>query len=351
MRFGHFFYPMKFDDSRDSDEIQDCLKEAELVESLQMDAIWFAEHYFTGECVYGDPLVFASAVAVKTKTIKLGFGILELPIHNPVRLAIQTSLLDNLSHGRLIVGTAKGSNYNAFEYLGFGSDPRDNNEQMEEAEDLLVQAWTNDNLDFKGKYWQVSFPSIRPRPYQKPHPPLTRACIQNESIQEMAKIGRPILLRGGSINTVKAKIELYRDTMSAEGYSEEKIEENLEQIWVWQEMHLANTDEDALNDFIPAHHDAYAKMESIRQQWNPTDITMSTQTPPLDIFQYGKTPDPNSSEHLVGSPRRVAEQIDLMKKAGIRNLMLTNRGLIPKSKTAHSLHLLSEKIMPFFRAN
>ena len=237
MRFGHFFYPMKFDDSRDADEIQDCLKEAELVESLQMDAIWFAEHYFTGECVYGDPLVFASAVAVKTKTIKLGFGILELPIHNPVRLAIQTSLLDNLSHGRLIVGTAKGSNYNAFEYLGFGSDPRDNNEQMEEAEDLLVQAWTNDNLDFKGKYWQVSFPSIRPRPYQKPHPPLTRACIQNESIQEMAMIGRPILLRGGSINTVKAKIELYRDTMAAAGYREEKIEEKLDKNWDRQEMH------------------------------------------------------------------------------------------------------------------
>ena len=97
---------------------------------------------FHGRIVYGDPLVFASAVAVRTKTIKLGFGILELPIHNPIRLAIQTALLDNLSHGRLIVGTAKGSNYNAFEYLGFGSDPRDNNQQMEEAEDLLIQAWT-----------------------------------------------------------------------------------------------------------------------------------------------------------------------------------------------------------------
>ncbi|GIT69852.1 MAG: hypothetical protein Ct9H300mP27_09560 [Chloroflexota bacterium] len=86
-------------------------------------------------------------------------------------MAIQTALLDNLSHGRLIVGTAKGPNYNAFEYLGFGSDPRDNNQQMEEAEDLLIQAWTSDNVDFKGKYWQVSFPSISPRPYQKPHPP------------------------------------------------------------------------------------------------------------------------------------------------------------------------------------
>ena len=96
MRFGHFFYPMKFDDSRDEQAIQECLAEAELVEELGFDPIWIAEHYFTGECVYGDPLVFASALAMKTKRIELGFGILELPLHNPVRVAIQTALLDNL---------------------------------------------------------------------------------------------------------------------------------------------------------------------------------------------------------------------------------------------------------------
>ena len=79
MRFGHFFYPMKFDDSNDEQAIQECLDEAVLVEALGFDAIWIAEHYFTGECVYGDPLVFASAVAVKTSRIELGFGILELP--------------------------------------------------------------------------------------------------------------------------------------------------------------------------------------------------------------------------------------------------------------------------------
>ena len=164
MRFGHFFYPMKFDDTRDGQEIDECLDEAQLVEELGMDAIWFAEHYFTGECVYGDPLVFASAVAVKTKRVQLGFGILELPLHNPVRVAIQTALLDNLCHGRLVVGTGRGSNYNAFEYIGFGTTPDLGAAQLEEAEELLVKAWTTDNVDFKGKYWQVSFPSARPRP-------------------------------------------------------------------------------------------------------------------------------------------------------------------------------------------
>ena len=81
MRFGHFFFPMKFDDTQDEQAIQDCLHEAQLIEELGMDAIWFAEHYFTGECVYGDPLVFASAVAVKTSRVLLGFGIIELPLH------------------------------------------------------------------------------------------------------------------------------------------------------------------------------------------------------------------------------------------------------------------------------
>ena len=349
MRFGHFFYPMKFDDTRDGQEIHECLDEAQLVEELGMDAIWFAEHYFTGECVYGDPLVFASAVAVKTKRVQLGFGILELPLHNPVRVAIQTALLDNLCHGRLVVGTGRGSNYNAFEYIGFGTTPDLGPAQLEEAEELLVKAWTTDNLDFKGKYWQVSFPSARPRPYQKPHPPLARACIEDDSVIAMAKIGRPILLRGSSVNSTGEKIKLYRDTMAAAGFGEEAVEKNLDQIWVWREMHLAETNDQALGEFLPAHYDAFSKMEEVRERWNPSDMPMSLQRAPMDRTRYLETPDPAAPENLVGGPNRVAEQVALMREVGIRNLMLTNRGLMSQEKTAKSLRLLSEKVMPLFR--
>ena len=151
MRFGHFFYPMRFDDSNDEQAIQECLDEAVLAEDLGYDAIWLAEHYFTGECVYGDPMVFATAIAMKTSKVELGFGILELPLHNPVRVAVQTALLDNLCKGRLIVGTARGSNYNAYEYIGFGSNPDLGIQQIDEAEELLIKAWTTDNLEFKGE--------------------------------------------------------------------------------------------------------------------------------------------------------------------------------------------------------
>ena len=349
MRFGHFFFPMKFDDTQDEQAIQDCLREAQLIEELGMDAIWFAEHYFTGECVYGDPLVFASAVAVKTERVMLGFGIIELPLHNPVRVAIQTALLDNLCRGRLVVGTARGSNYNAYEYVGFGTTPGLGAQQIDEAEELLVKAWTTDNVDFKGKYWQVSFPSVRPRPYQKPHPPLARACAEDESIIEMAKIGRPVLLRGGSINATGDKIKLYQDTMASAGFPEEAVEKNLDQIWVWREMHLAETDDQALDEFLPAHYQAYAHMETVRERWNPKDLPMSTQRPPRDRLGYQGSPDADAPQNLIGSPKRVAEQVALMRDVGVRNLMLTNRGLMSREKTDTSLKLLSSKVMPQFR--
>ncbi|MCE2500480.1 MAG: LLM class flavin-dependent oxidoreductase [Dehalococcoidia bacterium] len=349
MRFGHFFYPMKFDDSRDDQEIQECLDEAELVEALGFDAIWIAEHYFTGECVYGDPLVFASALAVKTSRVLLGFGIIELPLHNPVRVAMQTALLDNLSRGRLVVGTAKGSNYNAFEYTGFGTDPAVGAAQMEEAEKLMVTAWTTDNVDFQGEHYQVAFPSVRPRPYQKPHPPLARACINRESIIEMARIGRPILLRGRSTNSTAADIALYRDTMGEAGFSEEAIEHNLDQIWVWREMHVAETDDQAMDEFLPANLKAWSIMQDYRQQWNPKEFPMSQQAPPVQRDGYGEHPDPDAAENLVGSPRRVAEQIEQMRNGGIRNLMLTNRGLVSREATNRSLKLLAEQVMPKFQ--
>ena len=349
MRFGHFFYPMNFDASRDYQAIEDCLYEAELVEELGLDAIWLAEHHFTGEVVYGDPLVFASAIAARTKRVLLGFGILEMALHNPVRLAIQIALLDNLSRGRVVVGTGRGSNYNAYEYLGFGTTVDEGPELLDEAEDLLVKAWTTENLDYHGKFWRVSLPAVRPRPYQKPHPPLARACIGEESVKAMAAIGRPVLLRGRSTEALGQSLQIYRDTMLAAGFSEPEVEAALDQCWVWRETYLAETDGQAMDEFLPAFHGAYERMVDLRERWNPKGQPVPDQPPPLPRSAYKTVPDPSANEVLVGSPRRVGEQLALLRDVGARNLMLTHRGLMSRERITSSLRLLSEKVMPLFR--
>ena len=301
------------------------------------------------QVVYGDSLVFASAVAVKTRRVLLGLGIVEMALHHPVRLAIQTALVDNLSHGRLVVGTGRGSNFNAFEYAGFGTTVDEGPERLDEAEDLLIKAWTTDNVNFQGKYWQVSFPSVRPRPYQKPHPPLARACIADESVVAMAKIGRPILLRGRSTEALRHSFRLYRDTMLASGYEEPAVERALDESWVWREAYLAETDDQALAEYLPAYEGAYRRISDIRESWNPKDHPVPKQPPPLPRAAYHATPDPGANEALVGSPRRVGEQVALLRDAGARNLMLTHRGVVSREQATSSLRLLSERVMPLFK--
>ena len=349
MRFGHFFYPMSMDASRDVQAIDDCLYEAELAEEMGLDAIWFAEHHFVGEVAYADPMVFAAAVAVKTKRVLLGIGIVEMALHHPVRLAIQTSLLDNLSRGRLVVGTGRGSNFNAFEYIGFGTTVTEGRERLAEAEDLLVKAWTTENLDYRGNYWQVSFPSIRPQPYQKPHPPLARACLADESIIEMGRIGRPLLLGNRSVETVGHSLRLYRDTMLSSGFDEQAVEKALDQSWVWREAYVAETDDKALDEFLPRFERAKNYIDDMQERWNPKDQPMPRPSMPLPRSEYQFTPDSSANEALVGSPRRVAEQVAQLRDVGARNLMMTHRGLMSREETATYFQLLSQKVMPLFR--
>ena len=105
-------------------------------------------------------MVFAAAVAAKTKRVRIGFAVVEMALHHPVRLAAQTALLDNLSNGRFIVGTGRGSAFNEFEYIGFGVQMAEAANSLKEAETLLLEAWLGIPVDFKGEYWEVSFPGL-----------------------------------------------------------------------------------------------------------------------------------------------------------------------------------------------
>ena len=170
MRFGSFVFPVSHHPENDSAVIDSTLDEILLAEQIGMDSVWLTEHHFDGAAAHADPLVLGAAVAARTSHVKIGFAVVELAFHHPVRLAVQTALLDNLSHGRLIVGTGRGSAYNHYEYIGFGITMADGIARLDEAEDLLVKAWTGEELHYSGEHWDVEFPLLRPRPYQQPHP-------------------------------------------------------------------------------------------------------------------------------------------------------------------------------------
>ncbi|SVD28434.1 uncharacterized protein METZ01_LOCUS381288, partial [marine metagenome] len=231
MRFGSFVFSISADQNADHEVIGQTLREIEIAEEVGFDAIWLTEHHFDGAVAYADPVVFGAAVAARTKRVLIGFAVVEMALHHPVRLAVQTSLLDNLSNGRLIMGTGRGSAYNDYEYIGYGITLEQGREMLDEAEELLVKAWTEDNVVHKGKFWDLSFPGLRPRPYQKPHPPIVRACISEESMIAMGQAGRPVLIGVQTVDTLRHRFGRYKEALEESGLTENQVESTLDQSW------------------------------------------------------------------------------------------------------------------------
>src|SRR6201993_2813988 len=182
MKFGNFLFPDCRDPERDGVVIDETLGEARLSDELGVDVIWLAEHHFDGICAYVDPISFAGALATSTRQSKIGFAVVQMALHHPIRLAEQIAILDNITKGRLIVGLGRGSSYNIYDYQGFGIDHREAQERLEEAEEVIVQAWTREGFTYQGKYWEVDVPMLRPRPYTTPHPAIIRAASGDASL-------------------------------------------------------------------------------------------------------------------------------------------------------------------------
>ena len=101
MRFGCLTLGHAHSADEDGGAIQDQLAQSCFAETVGFDGIWLTEHNFTGESVYCDPIPFASALAMRTSRIRIGFAVIQLALRHPIRLAIQLALLDNLCDGRL----------------------------------------------------------------------------------------------------------------------------------------------------------------------------------------------------------------------------------------------------------
>ena len=120
MRFGWLTLSLSPSPDEDMARIEQQIAQICAAERLGFDDVWLTEHYFTGESVYNDALLFAAALTQRTQRIRIGFAVIQMPFHHPVRLAVQLSLLDNLSNGRIDVGIGKGTLYNEYEFLGHG---------------------------------------------------------------------------------------------------------------------------------------------------------------------------------------------------------------------------------------
>jgi alkanesulfonate monooxygenase SsuD/methylene tetrahydromethanopterin reductase-like flavin-dependent oxidoreductase (luciferase family) len=269
--------------------------------------------------------------------------VVELAFHHPVRLAVQTALLDNLSHGRLIVGTGRGSAYNHYEYLGFGLTMEDGLARLEEAEQLLVASWTGEGLRHQGEHWNVEFPFLRPRPFQQPHPPLVRACISEASTVKMAEIGRPVMIGIQTLSNLQLRLERYRATMLDAGFSEAQTEATMDQCWASRDLYVADSYDEALEVAAAGFERERTHFRRARELYNPGGF------PPPDPNRPIPAGEVLEQAFILGTPSQVAEQVAEMRDIGVRNLMLKlNTGEMDTHRVRKSMRLFADQVMPLF---
>ena len=345
MKFSNFLFPESKTPAGDYDVIEESLREAELSEKLGYDVIWLAEHHFDGGCAYVDPTTFAAAIAARTTKIKIGFAVAQMALHHPIRFAEQIALVDNISKGRMVVGVGRGTAYNFYEFRGFGIDPNEAHDMLLEVEDILVKSWTTNNYKHDGKYWQLELPVLRPQVFQKPHPPMIRACSGLESTLEMAREGRPFMMNVQSDEKTVKRLRQYQTTMSEAGHSDETVAQSMADSWVWRNIFVADTDAEAEKLGIPYFREMRAYLQTNRDKMNTTAELQAQATGAVGAAR-------NSLEHgvIVGSPETVSERLQAVNDSGVGGVIIHFRlGAMPYDLNSHSMKLFAEQVMPNFK--
>src|SRR5207253_5634543 len=131
-------------------DMLDCLPRAE---ELGYESVFVASHHVQPDGWCPSPLVALAAAAARTERMRLGTGALLVPLYAPFKLAEDVAVLDNLSGGRVVLGVAPG--YVSEEFLAHGIRRAERVARMEEALDLLVAAWTQERVSFRGEFFAV----------------------------------------------------------------------------------------------------------------------------------------------------------------------------------------------------
>src|SRR5262245_36049629 len=151
------------------------LAQIELADQLGYEHAWVVEHHFLEEYSHSSaPEVFLGAATQRTRRIRLGHGIIQLPTNHPIRVAERVATLDQLSRGRVELGLGEGQG--RAELHPLGARVRAKRAVWAEGARALVPAVTARRWECHGKYFDCPARNVIPKPDQKPHPPLWVAC-------------------------------------------------------------------------------------------------------------------------------------------------------------------------------
>ena len=181
-----------YDALPDHEVYEQELRLCDLAVQLGFESVWTVEHHFDDYTMCPDVVQWLTYMAGRHPDVMLGSGVIVLPWHDPIRVAEQVALLDNLSNGRMILGLGRG--LARIEYEGFRVDMNTSRERFVEYAKLLLESLDKGYMEYDPEFGTQPRRQIRPRPKHPFRGRTYAAAVSPESMPLMAELGIGVLI-------------------------------------------------------------------------------------------------------------------------------------------------------------
>ena len=303
---------------------QQVIHSCELAERLGYDTFFCAEHHFHEYGVVPDPAVMLSALAQRTRRIRLGTAISILTFHDPRRIAETYSMVDMMSGGRLVFGV--GSGYLAHELVGYGKEPKEKRDRFNENLDIVKRLMAGETLAYKGQFSASDKVVLNVRPHEGRVPPIYVAVLAREAAYHVGKQKNRIF----TVPYASCKDFADIGTMMAEyrkGRAEAGMPQDDDDHVFTLHTYVARSDEEAKQQAKEAY-DLYVDTRLYAKRHVYEDIIAN-------------------GINLFGSVEKVAEKMCQLHEMGIRHVAtMHNFGALDPALVERSMTLLAREVMP-----
>ncbi len=330
------------------------LDEIERADKLGWDSVIVNEHHQNAYGTMPSPNIMAAVLTQRVKRAKIGIVGNALPLHDdPLRVAEEIAMLDVISGGRIISGFVRGT---GMEYFSYNMNPTVSRERMNEAHDLIIQAWTRPGpFDFEGEHYNYRYVNIWPRPIQQPHPPIwLPGTASLETIDFAAKHKYPYMTVFMPMEQRKMAYDLYR-RVAEEKYG---YEARPEQLAFCTPVVVAETDDLAMKEAEKYLMWLFNKGLKVKPEFNFPPGYVSERSF-LGIVKSGAlTREKPTLKQLidtgvviVGGVDTVIEKLAYYTDELKAGMLVTGGhvGEIPDYLVLKSQELMAKEVMPHFR--
>lgn len=317
---------------------EESVAQVRLAEEVGFDFCLIAEHHFSDYSIAPSPLLEALAFARATSRIRIGTGVAVLPEWQPLRLAEEMAVVDQLSGGRFIAGVGRG--FVPFEQERLGVVVDEGRARFEESLDVLVQAWTATDFTYAGKHVRIDHPTtVLPRPLQTPHPPIWLAGASAESVDLVGRRGlTPITSGAAGVERLREQHGDYVRARHQYGRGDEALH-----VVAQTQVHVAETAAEARATLPFARWQARAvtRLVQARIEGGVLDTTPAEDDPSDEVLL---------GRQFIGTPDQIILRLQALNDAGVTHVsMLMEFGGLDAARIERSIRLVGREVIPALR--